>query len=424
MLRLYPSKIMHLKNHSIQINLRFHKWYNLSILNLCAIALLGMVLRSKMVFALPFINYNHLLEAHSHFSLGGWATLAIMTLSVSELLPESFNSKPIYQWLLGSIFVCAWCMLITFLLWGYSAISTASSVFFIVLNYFWGGIFLKDFLKTKTESSVRLLALSSVLCLILSTFGLLIVSYIYFSKSFDAILYRNALFTYLHFLYNGFFTLAIFALLFNHISQKITEKARKNIRRFSMAVSVSVIPSLFITYLWQDPNMWIRLIAIIGCLLLLLCFYLFLITSISLKPNYRNERLVMRFLILISMVSFMLKIFLQSFTVFPEIGNAIFGNRPVIMGFLHMVFLGFVTLFILAYFIKQGILNSTMKWVNVAIYLFAVAVVINEVVLLTQGLTTMLMAGSMVFPCLLWMTGILLFSGSVFIALGRIQSRE
>jgi hypothetical protein len=383
-----------------------------------------MVLRSKMVFALPFVNYNRLLEAHSHFSLGGWATLAIMTLLVNELLPESLNKRSIYQWLLGGIMIGAWCMLITFLFWGYSTIATMASISFIALNYFWAAIFLKDLLKTKSESSVKLLAISSIFFLILSTSGPLIISYIFITKSFDAILYRNALFTYLHFLYNGFFTLAIFALLFNHIGQNIADMARKNIRWFSRAVCISVIPSLFITYLWQDPNKWIRLIAIVGCIILLICFYFFLRTAISLKAIYRNEKLGLRFLILISMGSFTLKIFLQSFTVFPVIGNAIFGNRPVIMGFLHMVFLGFVTLFILAFFIKRGILNAKMIWVNVAVYLFAVGVVLNEVLLLTQGLTTMLMAGSMVFPWLLWMTGIVLFSGSVLIVFGRGQSNK
>ena len=404
--------LMQRSHHSTRNNLRFNRWFDLSIFNLCVLASLGLVLRSKMVFALPFINYNHLLEAHSHFSLGGWATLVIMVLMVSELLPESLNKRPIYQWLLGSIFTGAWFMLLSFLIWGYSAISTISTICFIFLNYIWSAVFLRDFLKTKTKSSVKLLGVSSILCLLFSTSGPFIISYIYFTKTFDAFLFRNALFTYLHFLYNGFFTLALFAVLFTMIGRKLSEKAWKNIRWFSMALCSSIIPSLFITYLWQDPNGWIRLIAILGCFLLLVCFYLFLITAVSLRSVYKEEIPGTRFLILISQGSFMLKILLQGFTVFPAIGNAIFGNRPVIMGFLHMVFLGFVTLFVLAYFKRQGILNSNRTLVNVAIHVFAIAVIINEILLLTQGLASMLIAGSMVFPWLLWIAGIELFTGA------------
>ena len=409
----------------MESNFKLNKWFDFSMLSLCVMAFLGFVLRSKIVFELPFINYNHLLEAHSHFGLGGWATLTIMTMLIRELLPESSRKKEIYQWILGSVLFFAWTMLITFMIWGYNGISTVSMLCFIMLNYFWGGVFLKDLLKTKTDSTVKLLAGSSVICLILSTSGLLAISYIYFSKSFDAFLYRNALFTYLHFLYNGFFTLAIFAILFNLVIQKTDGRVSNgNMQWFAKTLCLSIIPSLFITYLWQDPNKWIRIIAILGCIVLLICFYIFLKTMASLQSIYKHQKPVIRWLIFVSLTSFMLKIFLQGFTVFPVIGNAIFGNRPVIMGFLHMVFLAFVTLFILAYFIQEGLLNSHMKWATTGSYLFVIAVVINEMLLLTQGLSTMLVAGSIVFPWLLWLTAIVLFLATLFLVFGRIQSRR
>jgi hypothetical protein len=413
-----------LSHFSTPGNLRNRKWFSLSLFNLSALAALGLILRSKMVFTLPMINYNHLLEAHSHFALGGWATWVIMVVFVNELLSENLSKKPVYAWLLGILFICTWCMLLSFLMWGYSTLSNIASICFVFLIYLWCGIFLRDLLKSNRETTIKLLAISSIVCLICSTSGTWGVSYIYFSKTIDAFLYRNVLFTYLHFLYNGFFTLAVFALMFNKIDQNISEKARRNIRWFSIAMCSAVVPSLFITYLWQDPNGWIRFIAIIGCLLLLFCFCLFLTTMASLSSVYRNEKRIVRFLIGISLFSLALKILLQSFTVLPVIGNAIFGNRSVIMGFLHMVFLGFVTLFMLAYFVRQGILDSRKKLLPIALYTFAAAVIINEVLLLTQGLANMLIAGSVIFPWLLWIAGIELFAGSVLILIARMQSTK
>jgi hypothetical protein len=115
-------------------------------------------------------------------------------------------------------------------------------------------------------------AVSSIVYLILSSSGVIIITYIYFTKSFDAIFYRDALFTYLHFQYNGFFTLAIFALLFNLLDKRTSVKAKGNIYRFSVTLCISVIPSLFISYLWQDPNLWLRMIAIMGSILMLTSF--------------------------------------------------------------------------------------------------------------------------------------------------------
>ncbi len=399
-----------------------HKWIDLSILNLCMVALLGMVLRSKIVFTLPFINYNHLLEAHSHFTFGGWVTLILMALFIYELLPESISKRPVYQWLLGSIAACAWCMLLAFAVKGYSTVSIILSLCFVLLTYLFGVVFIRDLLRVKLASCVKLLAVSSIVYLILSSSGVIIITYIYFTKTFDAIFYRDALFTYLHFQYNGFFTLAIFAILFNLIDKRISVKAKGNIYRFSIALCISVIPSLFISYLWQDPNLWLRIIAIIGSVLMVLCFYFFIIFAQSVRTIYREEKPVLRFLVFLSMGSFMLKIFLQSFTIFPIIGDAIFGNRPIIMGFLHLVFLGFVTLFILAYFIKKGLLNSEIKWTGIAAVAFAGAVILNEVFLISQGFAAMLINGSDIFPWLLWTTGVLLFIGSVLIAIARGRS--
>ena len=377
-----------------------------------------------MVFALPLLNYNHLLEAHFHFGFGGWVTLIIMTLFVYELLPEKQNKKPIYQWLLGGIALFSWSMLLTFLIWGYNISSVIASICFVILTYFFGLIFIRDLLKAKLESSVVLLAISSIICLILSSSGSFIITYIVFTKSFDAILYRDALFTYLHFQYNGFFTLAIFALLFKHIGQSTTIRGNKNIRRFSIVLCISIIPSLFLSYLWQDPNMWFRIIAIIGSFCLLLTFYFFLLSTLSLRTIYKVEKPVLRFLLLLSFGSFMLKVFLQSLTIFPVIGNEIFGNRPIIMGFLHLVFLGFVTLFMLAYFIKKELMNSKIKLTNIAVIVFATAVIFNEVLLITQGFATMYIAGNIIFPWLLWITGIFLFTGSLLIAIARMKTRN
>ncbi len=405
-------------------SIRFHKWVDLSILSLCTVALLGMILRSKTVFALPFINYNNLLEAHSHFSFGGWVTLILLALFVYELLPETLSRRPLYQWLLGSIALCAWGMLITFMIWGYNNVSNITSLIYVLLSYVFGYNLIRDLLKAKLETSVALLAVSSIICLIISSSGPFLITYIVFTKSFDAFLYRNALFTYLHFQYNGFFTLAVFALLFKLTGQNTSGKSGKYIYQFSLVLCTSIIPSLFLSYLWQDPNLWYRIIAVAGSLLLIFCFYLFIRSAWSLRTIYRNETGVTRFLVLLSLGFFMLKIFLQCFTIFPVIGNMIFGNRPVIMGFLHLVFLGFVTLFILACFSKKGLLNSKIKLTNIALIFFAIAVILNEVLLITQGLASLFIAGSIVFPWLLWATGILLFTGSLLIASARFQTKK
>jgi hypothetical protein len=400
-----------------------NKWIDLAILDLCTVGLLGALLRSKIVFALPFINYNHLLEGHSHFTFSGWVTLVLMVLMVYELLPASSNKKPSYQWLFAGIAISSWGMLIAFILQGYGAFSIIFSACFILFTYMFGWVFTRDIIKSKSGATVSLLAISSISCLIISSAGLSVIYYIYFTKSFEAILYRDALFTYLHFQYNGFFSLAIFALLFNHASKNISSKIQKNIHLFSVVFCLSIIPSLFLSYLWRDPNELFHAIAIGGSILLLLSCILFIISARQFLATYHNEKPIVRFLAYLSMGSFLLKSFLQCFTIFPQIGNAIFGNRPIIMGFLHLVFLGFVSLFILAYFSKTGLLDCTKRITRTALIVFAIAVILNEAILIAQGLATVFMPGSNIFPWMLWATGVCLFTGAILIAVARIQTK-
>ena len=365
------------------------RWVNVSILGLCTIGLLGLLLRSKIVFPIPFINYNHLVEAHARFTFSGWVTLALFFLMVKELLPES-ESRQKYDKLLGAIAVTSWMLLIVFIWKGYNTLSITVSLLFSLLTYIFSYTFIKDILKARLSPSVRWLAVSSMICLVISSFGLFMIDYIYFSHSFQAFLYRDSLFTYLHFQYNGFFSLSIMALLFNKIMSIIPDLAKRSMNNFIAVLVISVIPSLFLSYLWQDPNTMFRIIAIAGSIFVLAACLLFVRTSLSLKSAFNAEKPAIRFLIAISMASFALKLFLQCFTIFPLIGNAIFGNRPIIMGFLHLVFLGFVSLFILAFYTKRGLLDYSKTITKVGLMVFASGVLLNEIFLISQGLMTML----------------------------------
>lgn len=398
-------------------------WVNVSLISLGTIGLLGLLLRSKIVFSIPFINYNHLVEAHSRFTFSGWVTLALLLLMVKELLPGS-ESKKKYNMLFAGISITSWMLLIVFLWKGYNSLSIIVSLFFILLTYIFSCVFVRDILKARLGPGVRWLAVSSMICLVISSFGLFIIDYIYFNHSFEAFLYRDSLFTYLHFQYNGFFSLSIMALFFNNIKSIIPDSAKRSMNNFIAALLISVVPSLFLSYLWQDPNTLFRILAIAGSIFVLAACLLFVRTSVKLRSAFTTEKPVIRFLILISMGSFVLKLFLQCFTIFPVIGNAIFGNRPVIMGFLHLVFLGFASLFILAFYAKRRMLDDSKAITKAGLIAFASGVLLNETFLISQGLITMFGPGSILLPWLLWAIAIWLFAGTVLIAIARIKSKS
>jgi hypothetical protein len=126
-------------------------------------------------------------------------------------------------------------------------------------------------------------------------------------------------------------------------------------------------------------------------------------------------------LIVFSLVSFAIKMLLQTGTIIPSLRNAVFGYRPIIIGFLHLVFLGFVTFFILSDFLVAGIFAPQKRFSTTAIIFFATAIIINETILLINGLGLMLYSTNSSYPWLLWGVAILLLIGAILMLIARLR---
>ena len=400
-----------------------NRWVDIVIFNFCVVAFLGFILRSKILFSIPFLDYNRLLDAHFHFAFGGWVTLALAMLLIYDVLPAGRSERPVYRWLLIGILAASWMLLISSPLPANSIGASIFSTIFILVTYAFAWVYIADIRKAPVSKTVKLLAISALVCMVLASVGIFTLAYLFATKSLSMFAYRDALYTYLHLEYNGFFTLAVFAILFQRLEHKMSSGAKQKAYEFSVMLCASTIPSLFLTYLWRDPNEIYRVIAICGSITLLLSFVLLIRFIFSLREVYTSFSPIVRNMLLLSVSSFALKIFLQSFTLFPAVGNAVFGDRPVIIGFLHLVFLGFVTLFLMATFAESGFLNVRFVFNRFALIIFTVVVILNEVILMTQGLGAMFTISSRIFPWLLWWISIGLFGGAILIGLARIKSR-
>src|SRR5215470_15643415 len=118
-------------------------WVTLTLINLCIVALLGMTLRTKLLFTVRFIDFKNFLSAHSHFAFGGWVTLALMILFITNLLTSAQQQKRTYQWILWGIELNALGMAVTFPFEGYALLSIIFSTLFIFFTYAFSWIFFR-----------------------------------------------------------------------------------------------------------------------------------------------------------------------------------------------------------------------------------------------------------------------------------------
>ena len=106
------------------------RWLKISLVNLLIVAILGVVLRYKILYPLPFVDQKNLLHGHSHFAFAGWITQALMTLMIIYLVQHSkSNLYKKYRWLLWANLLTAYGMLVAFPIEGYTALQLLFPLF-------------------------------------------------------------------------------------------------------------------------------------------------------------------------------------------------------------------------------------------------------------------------------------------------------
>lgn len=389
-------------------------WIGLCLTNLCLVAFWGFVLRSKILFPIPFVDYRNVISAHSHFAFAGWVGLCLVTLLIYNLLPQQLSQKKFYQFILIGTEISSLGMVAFFPFEGYSATSIFFSSLYIVMNYVFAPVFIKDVLQSVNDKSTRLVSIASVASLLLSAIGPLGIVYILLSKSGDSILYRDSIYTFLHFQYNGFFTLAVVALFFQFLHTKGIAAGHR-LQTFALFLTLSVLPALALSLLWHNHFIY-YVFAAIGALFILLAVRHLIPFFTSFGENKLFSSLLAKRLGLFALVSLLLKMVLNVGTLIPSLGDAVYGNRPVIIGFLHLVFLGFVTFFILSRLLEAGYFTRHQKIIRFPFYVFSFGIIANETLLMLQGLGILFKTNSNIFNWLLWGASIFLLLGAVAIA--------
>lgn len=365
------------------------KWIRIALINFLVLACSGVLLRYSMNFYLPGINYKFLLHSHSHFAFVGWITSALMTLMVDYLKKRqlSSNYKRYHFWLITNS-ASAYGMLCTFIFQGYATFSIAFSTLSILVS--WGFIYDygKDLRRLKDQSIAAKWFNASLLLWIISSTGVFVLAYLMASHNRMPEWTSAAIYFFLHFQYNGWFLFACFGLLAATIERFDTSAIRKVQKQIYRLFTIAVFPAYFLSVL---PLNLIRYDVYIAAFAAILQLYTLLFTTrLFLMIRPLCSKIISKpqqYLLLLAFLSLNLKILLQAGSAIPHLSNHAYEFRPIVIAFLHLSFLGIISFFIIAGFYE--ILKKDGRKLNMpGLMLFITGVVIQELVLLIQGLTS------------------------------------
>jgi hypothetical protein len=350
------------------------------------VAAIGTFLRMKFVFPIELLNFENTLHSHSHFAILGWLYNALYIAIVYTYVKDPAKQKK-YSILFWITQVSIIGMLFTFAWQGYAAYSITFSTMHIFCSYAFIFFVLKDISGIKHETLSLKFIYGALFFLFLSSLGPwgLVVVVIQGSAGTD--LYKQIIYFYLHFQYNGWF---IFALIGLWLKYYETKGAKFNESTASYAFNI-----LFYTNVgaYTLSLLGFKLPAYVYWLAILTAFvqlaglrYLYILLFANEIKVFHDKKNITHSLFRFSFLALFIKYLLQLVSALPNIGDAAFLSREVTIGFIHLVMLGIISAGMLGWFAGFDLIAAGSKWFKYGVYLFLASFALSEVLLFYPAL--------------------------------------
>jgi hypothetical protein len=302
--------------------------------------------------------------------------------------------------------------------------SIALSTFALWLSYVFAYKIYKAIPDNKEKAVSIKFTKASLFFLVLSSLGPYALAIIMAVKSSHQYWYHNALYFFLHFQYNGWFTFAVLAFLLKKLEKSIVYNY-KQAKTFFLLLAITCIPSYLFTSLWHHRPFSITIIIVITAILQTAALYfLWRLLYKNMKEIYTNLPAICRWLYSLAIGAFILKIILQFFVVQPELGQLAFAFRPIIIGYLHLIFLGFISMYLLAFLADKKIVSLNYRVTAAGLITFATGIIINEVLLAIQGIASIYYLFLPRLNLLLFANTFVLVAGAILLFRSALKTSE
>ena len=355
------------------------KWLGIvPLFNLLAAAGLGLILRYAFVAELAGLNYKYILQGHSHVAMIGWLYLLLMVFlwHSAQHKKDALKNFSLLFWLTQG---CVIGMLVSFPIQGYGLFSIIFSFIYLVLAY---AFTLWVWKRSAGDPFFR----AALVWLVLSTLGTWALAAIMSQKGQYATYYQGAIQFFLHFQFNGWFIFAALSLFFKMLGERKITYSAKDHRSFFTLLTLSTGLTFALAITWSSPRDIIFYINGLGVVLQALALYYFfrIIRAVG-KSFLSNVKLMTKTLFYAALLSFFLKALIQLLVVIPSVAVISYTIRLYVIGFFHLVLLGMITQFLIAYGLEKHYFSCGSRFSKVGWAILLVGFILTELLLFGQG---------------------------------------
>lgn len=398
------------------------RYSNIAIFNLLLISLLGLILRYKIAFVLPFIDQSHLLHGHSHFAFTGWITHALMVLLVAFMAVQKGQEVLAkYRWIINANLFTAYGMLISFPLQGYGLFSISFSTLSVVVSYVFVVMYWKDLNSLPQKKVSHWWIKAALFFNVLSSAGTFALAFMMVTKNMHQNWYLASVYFYLHFQYNGWFLFACLGLATDKLLSSVSSKI---LRKIFWLFAGACVPAYLLSALWLPMPVWLYILVVLAAFSQV-AGWIFFVKEAKKHLLFIKSSLnkTVQWLLLFSSIALSIKLLLQLGSTIPALSKLAFGFHPIVIGYLHLVLLGVITLFLLGNLIDQKLILLNSK-TFAGIKIFTAGIIINEVLLMAQGVAAI---GNITVPFineLLLIAACILFGGISLLNISQQYARK
>lgn len=344
------------------------------------VGLLGILLR--LFFVTPIgANFRFIVHAHSHIALLGWVYIGIVTLIYKMYYTEVGLSKT-YLRIFWFTNITVLGMLVTFPFQGYAFLSITFSTLFLIASYFLAWFFLKKIpVHYKAKNSYRCIRVS-LIYLVISSIGPWAIGGVMATLGNTSIWYKLSIYFYLHFQYNAWFILALAGVFFYILEKAGILISKKEFQRFFNLLNAGIILSLFLSVLWVKPPAVFYILAAMGGVLQVVALYQFFkITAPGWSFLKTQISPFIRLLLKISATFLIIKVFLQLLTAIPFFAELSFRYTDFVIGYLHLVFLGVISISLFAFLLNFSLIKFKKRF----FYIYFTGFILSEMLIFYKG---------------------------------------
>ena len=342
------------------------KYYRIPLVFLLLASLLGLFLRWQFLIPTSGIRYSFFLHAHSHVMFLGWIFNVLYLSLLEHNIPGQHHKRLLRIFIALQILVVA--MMISFPIQGYGVFSILFSTLHTIAALILVPLF---FIYTKRDLRVSTwFARAASLFFFISSAGPFALGYLMASGRGQTDWYNFSIYFYLHFQYNGFFLFGIFSLFYQLLEQKKIAFSVSTAKTFGRWMAVACVPAYFLSTLFAKPGIAFNAVGGAAGVIQIIALTIFLADARNVKQALRHNVSVIVYKIFqLALCALILKCVLQLASAHPQVADLAYSMRPVVIAYLHLVLVGIVTLFLLAWYVEKNLVSTSMATVSIVLLL-------------------------------------------------------